>query len=121
MYPSLFSIVSSDVTVRSVFGTNPVRVFPFGGAPEESNMVYAVWQTYGGTPENYIGTTPDIDAFLVQVDVYADNATSARNGAEALRDALQGYAHIVSWRGESKDRDTQRYRYSFDINFLTAR
>jgi hypothetical protein len=121
MYPPLFAIVSVENGVQSAFGTNPVRVFPFGGAPEKVALPYAVWQVIGGTPENYIGSLPDMDTFLVQVDVYAKTAQSARSGAEALRDALEPNAHVVSWRGESQDQTTKNYRYSFDINFLTAR
>jgi hypothetical protein len=121
MYPPLFAIVSVDLTVRTVFGTNPVRVFPFSGAPENVTLPYAVWQTIGGSPENYVGNAPDIDSFFVQVDVYATTAASARDGAEALRDAIEPRAYIVAWRGESKDPATQHYRYSFDVNFFTAR
>jgi hypothetical protein len=121
MYPPLFSIASADNSVKAAFGTNPVRVYPFGGAPESVALPYVVWQVVGGTPENYIGNDPDMDSYLVQVDVYANSPASARGGAETLRDALQDHAHIVSWRGESKDQQTKHYRYSFDINFFTAR
>ena len=121
MYPPLFAIVSIDNNVQSLFGTNPVRVFPFGGAPENVTFPYSVWQVVGGTPENYMGNSPDMDTFLVQVDVYAKTASSARSGAEVLRDALQEHAHVVSWLGESQDQTTKNYRYSFDVNFLTAR
>jgi hypothetical protein len=121
MYPPLFSIVSSDSTVCSVFGTNPVRVFPFGGTEEGVVLPYAVWQVVGGSPENYLGNVPDADTFLTQVDVYAKTGLAARACALALRNALEPYAHIVSWRGESKDQTTGNFRYSFDINFITAR
>lgn len=121
MYPPLFAIVSIDGTVQGIFGTNPVRVFPFGGAPERVKLPYAVWQIVGGTPENYVSNSPDLDTYLVQVDVYGDSANSAQSGAEALRDAIEPNAHIVSWRGASKDNETKHYRYSFDINFLTKR
>jgi len=121
MYPPLFSIVAADGTVQSLFGTSPVRVLPLGSADEKTPLPYAVWQTVGGSPENYLGNVPDIDSFLVQVDVYSKAASTARSGAEALRNALEPYAHIDSWRGESKDQTTGNFRYSFDINFLTAR
>ncbi len=121
MYPSIFSLVSNDHDVQTSFGTNPVRVFPFGSAPEKTILPYSVWQIIGGTPENYIGNSPDMDTFLIQIDVYARTAVSARNGAEALRDAIEPHAHITAWRGESKDASTLHYRYSFDINFFTAR
>lgn len=121
MNPPLFAIVSVDSSVRSVLGTNPVRVFPFGGTEEGVVLPYAVWQVVGGSPENYLGNVPDADTFLTQVDVYAKTGLAARACALALRNALEPYAHIVSWRGESKDQTTGNFRYSFDINFITAR
>lgn len=121
MYPPIYSIASADATVKFIFGTDPVRLFLFGDAYEDVTLPYAVWQTIGGSPENYIDKTPDIDSFLVQVDVYSVSAVTARSGAEALRDALESHAHITAWRGESFDKGTKRYRYSFDINFLTSR
>ena len=121
MFPPIFTLVSNDHDVQVAFGTNPVRVFPFGSAPEKPTLPYSVWQIIGGAPENYVGNLPDMDTFLIQVDVYAKTASSARSSAEALRDALEEKAYIVAWRGESKDLTTQHYRYSFDINFFTAR
>ena len=121
MYPPIFSLVSADVTVKSLLGSNPVRVFPFGSAPDRVSLPYAVWQLVSGEPENYIGNTPDMDSFIVQVDVYADTPSQAREAAEALRDAIEPHAHIIAWRGESRDRDTKNFRYSFDVEFLTAR
>ena len=121
MYPPIFSIASSDATVRSIFGISPVRFYTAGEAPENCTVPYAVWQTVTGSPENYVSNTPDIDMYLIQVDVYGTTVTSVRNGAEALRDALEPHAHIVSWRGESTDQGTGHKRYSFDINFITPR
>lgn len=121
MNPPLFTIVSGNSLVSSIFGTNPVRVLPFGSADENTILPYAVWQVVAGLPENYLGNLPDADTFLTQIDVYAKTGTVARNGAKALRDALEPHAYIVSWRGESKDQTTGNFRYSFDINFITAR
>lgn len=84
-------------------------------------LPYAVWQIVGGSPENYIDTVPDMDSHLIQIDVYAETVTVAASGAGVLRNALEHHAHIVSWRGASRDNATQHFRYSFDINFFTAR
>lgn len=121
MYPPVFTLVSPDFDVRAKFGSAPIRVWPFADAPDGAELPYAAWQTVSGGPENYISNPPDMDHFLVQFDVYAATATEAREGAEALRDALEPHAHITAWRGESRDKETKNFRYSFDVNFLTAR
>lgn len=119
--PPVFSTVSGDTAVRAALGSDPVRVFPFGTAPDNVALPYAVWQVFTGGPENYVGNLPDLDSFVVQVDVYGASPTSVRAAAEALRDALEPVHHIVGWRGESRDVETRRFRFSFDVEFLTPR
>lgn len=121
IFPPIFQVVSQEAGVQALLGINPVRVFPFGEAPETVALPYAVWQTISGGPENYVGNLPDADSFIVQVDVYAASPTSARAAAVALRDALEAAAYITGWRGESRDFETKRYRFSFDVEFLTLR
>jgi len=120
MNPPIFTIVAADSGVTALLGTDPVRFFPFGQAPDAAEMPYAVWQTISGSPENYLSGVPSIDGWLVQVDVYAKRGTTARTVAEALRDAIELEAYITAWRGESKEEDNI-FRYSFDVEFLTER
>jgi hypothetical protein len=120
VYPPVFAIVAADVGVQAALGTNPVRFFPFSQAPDDVTMPYAVWQTVSGSPENYLAGLPDIDGWMVQVDVYAETGRAARTAAQALRDAIEPEAYIVAWRGESKE-DDGIFRYSFDVGFLTQR
>lgn len=121
MTPPVFATAYADATVKSLLGTTPCRLYPFGEAPEGVALPYAVWQTIGGAPENALNSVPDIDNFATQIDVYASSASSARAVAEALRDAFEPVAHVTRWNGESKNPDTKRYRYSFDVDWLTER
>lgn len=122
MYPPIFDTVNTPA-VRAVLksGNDPLRFYLFGQAHQNVQKPYAVWQTAYGSPENYLNQVPDVDSFGVQVDVYADNATSARTVAQALRDAIEPKAHITSWRGDSIDPDTQNYRFSFDCDWIVNR
>lgn len=128
MNPPFFQIVNVP-GVQAFFGTNPLRVWPFGEAPEKETRPYAVWQTVGGAPEAYLGQVPDSDDWLVQVDVYAeaedgrqaDAIDTVSNGAKALRDALEPVAYITAWRGCTREIGTRFYRYSFDVAFVTPR
>ena len=121
MYPPIFEIASASAAVTALIGSSPVRLWPFAQAPENSTLPYVVWQTIGGSPENYINNAPDIDQFSLQVDVYGTGAASVRAVAAALRDAIQGAANIVSWRGESTDFETKNYRFTFDVDWLVKR
>jgi len=118
----IFSACAASTAVKALIGTPPnMRLSEFGLAPQTVALPYAVWQVVTGFPENYIDRVPDIDSYTIQLDVYATTATAARNVAEAIRDAIETKAHIVAWRGESKDPDTAHYRSSFDVTWFVPR
>lgn len=121
MYPPVFQLATRSEEVKDALGAAPTRLYLFGLAPENVAYPYAVWQVVGGSPENYLTNLPEIDNFLIQIDVYGTSAESVRAGAKALRDALENHAHVVSWRGESRDPETRAYRSSFDMSFWTDR
>ena len=125
MFAPIFQIVAASSAVTDLLGTAPVRFWPFGDAPEPTEsgyaLPYAAWQTVNGTPENYLGNAPDLDSYTLQVDVYAATGSSARAAAKALRDAIEPHAHIVAWRGESREAETKMYRYSFDVEWHAHR
>jgi len=121
MYPPIFATCAAVPAVTALIGTSPVRLYPFGDAPQAVAMPYVTWQLVSGIPENYISQTPDIDRFGLQIDCWANTASAARSVAMALRDAIEPHAHIVAWRGESRDNDTLHYRYSFDVDWFVSR
>jgi len=121
MFPPIFQVCAADATVTGLLGATPTRLYLFSQAPQEPVLPYAVWQLISGSPYNHLTCPPDADIFTVQVDSYATTATEARQVAEALRDAIQASAMVVSWNGESRDAETQNYRYSFDVEWHVLR
>ena len=122
MFPPIFATCSVP-SITSLIGSNPVRLWPFGEADQEAERPYAVWQTIGGHPEDYLDRRPDMDLFSIQVDVYAKTGSEARYVAQAIRDAVEGNqaANITAWRGESRDQVTKDYRYTFDVDWFVPR
>lgn len=121
MYAPIFEVCKAASAVTALIGTSPVRLYPFGEAPEGVAKPYAVWQTVDGLPDNELGDIPSSDSWSLQIDVYAESATSARNVAKALRDAIEPHAYITGWRGESRDPVTKLYVYRFDVDWIVNR
>lgn len=121
MFAPINAVCAMDAGVTALLGTAPMRLYPFGDAPQDGPKPYAVWQTIGGEPENYLAGRPDIDAYSLQVDVYAATGQSARAVAKAIRDAVELRAYITRWGGDSRDPATKNYRYSFDLSWLVQR
>jgi hypothetical protein len=122
VYPPLFVRIKDDPDVQVDFGSDPVRVFPFAQighpAPERP---YAVWQVISGLPQNYINEVPDIDSFSIQVDVYGDSIPTTRTAAKSLLEAIEPYAHVTGYNGETRESGTGFYRYSFDVTWWVDR
>lgn len=121
MFPPVFALAAATPAVTAVFGTSPVRVYPFGEAPQSGTKPYAVWQSITILPENYIGTAPDVDSMSTQIDVYAMTATAARSGAQVLRDLYQLHGYVIAMREWPKEAETGLYRYQLDVDFWQYR
>ncbi|MBH2008257.1 MAG: DUF3168 domain-containing protein [Xanthomonadaceae bacterium] len=123
MNAPIHAVVASSAAVRALLqpAAGPLRFYLFGMAPEKAVTPYAVWQTVGGEPENYLGDLPDVDNFTLQIDAYADDQDTVPLVAKALRDAIEPRAHIVQWLGESKAQVGGRWRLAFRVDWITPR
>lgn len=114
------ALASPDV-VSLISKGGRLKLYLFGEAPQGVVAPYVVWQMVGGSPENRLAGIPDMDNYTIQIDVYAENATDARQIKNALRDAYEPHAYVVSYNFEAREPDTRLYRYSFTIEFMTPR
>ena len=121
MTAPIFEVVAADDAVRAVLGSSPVRFYPFGMAPQNGSLPYAVWQVVGGSPENYLAGRPDVDGFTLQVDAYGADPLATRRIVEVLRDSIELHANITLWLGESQDPATKRWRSVFRLDWITQR
>lgn len=121
MIAPIFKVCSASQAVTTLIGSNPVRLFPFGLQDDNVEYPYVVWQNISGEPGNYLDRRPDVDSYTLQVDIYSDAVESAKAVAMALRDAIEPHAYITRWGAQSRDPETKRYRYSFDVDWIVKR
>lgn len=107
--------------VTSIFGAGTSIRFYRDVAPPNTVLPYGTFGVVAGTPENYLGDRPGIDAARFQIDVYATTQPAVDAAYKAVRDALETRGHIVSFNGTMKDPDTNNFRVSFDIDLWTPR
>ena len=122
MYPPIFAIAADNPGVTAVLGSNPVRLWPFGHAPQNEQRPYAMHQLVYGNPDNSLSCVPSEDLAGIQVDCYAKSVTAARQVAVALRDAFEAtYNHMTAHNGEDWEPATGLYRVSMTFQFWTVR
>lgn len=121
MIPPIFPICAVSQAVTDLLGSDPVRLYPFGMQNNSVVYPYAVWQNVDGDPENYLNQSPDIDLFSLQVDIYGSTDEEVIAVAVAIRNAIQTKANVTRWGGQTRDPNTNRYRYSFDVDWFVKR
>lgn len=121
MIAPVFAVCFKSEEAKALLGASPLRLYPFGMQDDIIVYPYAVWQNISGEPENYLAQRPDADSFTVQIDAYADTPDEVIAVAAALRNAIEPHAHIVRWGSQSRDSETKRYRYSFDVDWIVPR
>jgi len=125
--PPLFTICKADPTVIGIFQESPsddVRIYPFTHTEDHGfdiALPYCVWQTIGGSPENYLDCEPDQDNVTLQIDVYGADVDSVRAGANAIEAAIQGSAYITKYLTESFEKETKLYRANFNVDWIVKR
>ncbi|UFP98551.1 DUF3168 domain-containing protein [Pseudomonas fitomaticsae] len=120
MTAPIFTVCAAAPAVTALLGTNPTRLYPHGEAPEGTAKPYAVWQVVSGSPINYVNGVPDTDRYGLQVDVYADTASTAASVVTTMRNAIAQHAYITGFGVDAKDKDTHNYRKGFDVAWLVS-
>lgn len=121
MYPSFIATLKAAPSVTGIFGSNPLRVGTLGSLGNNPTLPYASHQLITGGTENYLASRSDADTYRIQFSVYAATEAAAISGAQAIREALEGVAYLVSFNGSGKDPDTSNFYYSFDMEFMAER
>jgi hypothetical protein len=120
MLPAIRTLLAADPAVTALVGTNPVRVYRHGSAPQGVVRPYVTWSVAGGAPENgFDGAS--CDDFRVQVDCWSDTDAGVESLATAVRDAIEPAAHLVAYVADERDATTQRFRISFAFDWIESR
>lgn len=119
--PPLFSVCRADSAVTALLGTDPVRLFMFGMAPQGVQRPYATWQIVSGSPESYLAGRPDAENYVIQIDVWGNSTSETRQALSAIERALELNCYVTRYGGESQDPETMSYRSSMDIAWITNR
>jgi len=125
MLPEVFPLLAAASAVTSLIGTNPVRAYRHGRAPQGTAAPYVTWFLVTGLPENTLDEVPRVDRHEVQVDCWSENTGQGSKDIEALakavRDAIEPHAHMTAEVFDGIDEDTQRYRIGMQFTFWTDR
>lgn len=125
MMPPLFKVCASNPHVVRVFGLNPVRIFPWGQAFDESGLIpktpYAVWSVINGTGQAYLENRSDLDEIDTQIDVYGESEKIVLQAAEIIRQAIEKESYVTSFVPLGIDQEAQLLRFTMTATWHVPR
>lgn len=125
MLANLFPLLRDASAVTAIIGTNPVRFYRHGSAPQGVIGPYVTHQVVDQPPENDLSGLPPADVARVQVSCWSENLGTGSKGIEtlarAVRDAIEPKHYILDVRDMGQDIDTKRYRIDLDVQVWVHR
>lgn len=121
MNSQLFEILNASTAVKMLFGSNPLRIYPWGRAPQDVKKPYGVYGVYNALPENYLDRVPNIDNKGTQLEIYADSAVQLEQAGVVIRTVVEPHAHLTSYSVVDRDDETDLYGYRFEFDFWETR
>lgn len=120
MNPQIYTLLNASNAVKLLLGS-PVRIYPWGRAPENPKKPYGVYGVYNANPENYLDKVPDIDNKGTQLNIYADTAEKLDSCFTAVRNVLEPHAHMTSFSTVDLDEETNLYSCRMEFDFWEDR
>lgn len=108
---TLFQLIKQSPACTAVLGTNPVRFFEFGSAPQLEQLPYATFQVINGAPFNKLSGPAAADQITYQIDAWAKSASEIKALADAIREAIEGSGYIAFFN-TGKDDESGLFRYT---------
>jgi hypothetical protein len=121
MLPPVFARLKASSAVRAFVGTSPARIYRHGDAVQDGARPYITWALVSGVPENQLSGTPTTDRMTVQVDCWHQTDKGVEEMADAVRDAIEPYAHMTSMPVDLREPETKLYRMTLEFDWFNDR
>jgi hypothetical protein len=121
MLPPVFQTLKASTGVKNIVGTNPPRIYRHGSAPQDREKPYITWFLVSGVPENTLSETPSTDRMSVQIDCWHQTDQGVETLAQAVRDAIEPYAHMTGIVLNEREAETKLYRIALGFDWWPPR
>lgn len=118
MFPPVFTTLNQP-ELQAFVGTDPVRMYDFGTAPQSVERPYITFTAVSNAPHEQISGAPCSDADTVQIDMYADSREQVRAMARVVRQILDNAGWSNRLNLQMYEPDTGLFRISMDCDFIT--
>jgi hypothetical protein len=118
MLPPVTQLLRADSATTALVAQ---RIYRRGKAPQNivtQGVDYVTWFLVDNVPENNLSGRPSSFRAIVQVDCWATSDKGSEALAEAVRQALELHGHQTGQPVDGQDRETGKYRFSLQFDFI---
>jgi hypothetical protein len=121
MLNSFFSIMSASTTVKSIFGSSPIRIYQGNKLGTEPDMPYAIFNIISAIPYNCLSDSSDMDVSSIQVDIYSNDQTTLESGYNAIRNAIETKGYVTRYSTDDTELENGKYNITMEIELHDER
>lgn len=124
MFPPVFQKLKANAAVRSLVGTNPIRIWRKqvpDTFPRPITVAYITWFVVVGTPEEALELLAPHDRVAIQVDCFDMTDTGVQALAQAARDAIEPYATMTGMPVDERERETKLHHIALEFDWYVGR
>ena len=121
MIPPVFQTLKASSQVKAIVGTNPPRIYRHQSAPQDTSRPYITWAVIATVPENNLSDLPPADRMPLQIDCWHQTDTGVEALAEAVRDAIEPFAHMTGLVVDLREPETKLFRMSLQFDWWLMR
>jgi hypothetical protein len=121
MFPPLFATLKASQSVKSIVGTNPPRIYRHASAPQDTSRPYITWNVLSTLPANNLSQLPPVDRISVEIDCWHQTDSGIEALAEAVRDAVEPYAHMTATFIDTREAETKLFRIGMQFDWWLDR
>lgn len=116
MLPPIYPLLKASPAVTAILGTNPMKCYRHGIAPQGTVAPYVAWMVIAADPENQLSALPRTDRWTMQIDCYDPTDGGVETLAQAVRDALEPTMHLTGMPIDQKEADTALFRIALQFD-----
>lgn len=117
----IFNLFYQDDDLKKLLTDDGMtKVFSGGLAPLSTSSPYIVWQIISKVPTQTIGNKTRNNRSRIQFDIYSDDQEQVLNIQALLNQRLERTGYVLNSFGPLREPETQHYRISQDVSFITG-
>ena len=117
MLPKIFQILNTP-EIQAFVGSDPVRIFDFGIAPQGTEAPYIAFNQVADSPYDQLSGAACADLSTMQIDIYSKGREEVREMAVIVKSIFDKKLMCNRLVFQTRETDTLLYRICIEVDVI---